>query len=76
MRKRVPSARKPEFRAERWILEEDARSAVVRVSPGVRIADLVGLAIRIDGCDYRCTAAERLPPSATAGRVRLFVESF
>jgi len=75
MRKRVPTTRTPEFRAERWILEEDARSAVVRVSPGVRIADLVGLTIRVDGCAYRCTAAERFPPSSPAGRVRLFVES-
>jgi hypothetical protein len=72
---RDTSARTPEFQAERWILEEDARSAIVRLSPGARLASLIGLAIRIDGCSYRCIAAERCPPPSTAGRVRLFVES-
>ena len=74
MRLRVTPSRTPDFRAERWILEEDARSAIVSLSPGVRVASLIGLAIRIDGCSYRCIAAERCPPS-TPGRARLFVES-
>ena len=75
MRTRVTPSRMPEFIAERWILEEDGRSAIVRLPPGVRVAGLVGIAIRVDGCDYRCIAAERCPASAMAGRARLYVES-
>jgi hypothetical protein len=67
-----------EFAAERWILEPDARSAIVRVHPALATGALVGSTIRVDGCEYRCVAVQRsagAPASAAGARLRLFVES-
>jgi hypothetical protein len=65
-----------EFTADRWILESDARSAIVYASPTLADATLVGSTIRVDGCDYCCVAIERGPGGRAAGvRLRLFVES-
>lgn len=62
-----------EFAADRWILEPDARSAIVRGHPAFVPADaLVGRTIRVDGCEYRCVAVE---PDRAGARLRLFVES-
>jgi hypothetical protein len=61
------------FAAERWILEPDARSAIVRGPPAAVRADaLVGSTIRVDGCEYRCVAVR---PDRAGARLRLFVES-
>jgi hypothetical protein len=69
-----PHAPRPrEFAADRWILEPDARSAIVRGHAAVVRPDaLVGSTIRVDGCEYRCVAVEQLQAGA---RLRLFVES-
>jgi hypothetical protein len=68
-----------EFAGERWILEPDARSAIVRVHTAfVATAALVGSTVRVDGCEYRCVAVEHSPgeaAQATGARLRLFVES-
>jgi hypothetical protein len=57
--------------AERWILEPDARAAIVRTSrPDVATA-LVGATAGADGCDYRCVAVAAAPRA----RLRPLVES-
>jgi hypothetical protein len=78
MRAESHTIRPREFAADRWILESDARSAIVYAHPAfVATETLVGSTIRVDGCEYRCVAVERgdgepLPPGV---RLRLFVES-
>ncbi len=76
MRPDNPHRRLREFAADRWILESDARSAIVHACPTLVDATLVGSTIRVDGCDYRCLAVERRPSGRADGVwLRLFVES-
>jgi hypothetical protein len=60
-----------DFSADRWILEPDARSAIVDTQQALAAGALVGSTVRIDGCDYRCIRVEPAP----GVRLRLFVES-
>ena len=76
MRTPSPNHEPREFAAERWILEFDARSAIVHAPPMIVEAALVGSTVRVDGCEYRCIAAKRSPGGPVSGtRLRLFVES-
>jgi hypothetical protein len=65
------TTRPREFAADRWILETDARSAIVSAQRTLARTPLVGSLVRVDGCDYRCVAVEPAP----GARLRLFVES-
>ena len=66
-----PTTRPREFAADCWILEPDARSAIVGAQLSIARTALVGSLVRVDGCDYRCIAVEPAP----GARLRLFVES-
>jgi hypothetical protein len=76
MRADSHTTRTREFAAERWILEPDTRSAIVRAHLPIGLSALVGSTIRVDGCEYRCVAVDSCAGAPAAGtQLRLFVES-
>jgi hypothetical protein len=69
----------PSFLAERWIVAQNGKSAIVRLP--TRVDDISALAqqeVLIDGCRYRCSrvdTAAHAPPFRTGEYVTLLVET-
>ncbi len=76
-----PSSSAPNlsFQAERWIIAQNGKSAIVRLP--TRLEDISALAqheVLIDGCLYRCSrvdTAAHAPPFRTGEYVVLSVEA-